>query len=523
MEEATNIDVLGRGAAVSCTEDQALTKHQGLSCEQREAPGIDGLRNSNIDFSSDDSYGRNTMLSAIPTALLIYMNNKGLKVPTICCAADALSTFVEERRASEVLGMDPSGDNFRVEFEVPFDDQKWFDDAHQNMDVVIIDTAVYRHVASVEMKTTVFPCNATARLEIGRQGCELIIRPNTIYKLAIRILSALRTMWNTTQTRAWFADRLMTHGLMTADLTDGSCVKDYQKGMVRIIEDVLRLDFEQKAVLFQMIWQTEGKRHRLADFCWDGYAWSDKALLRFIADFSGSGLSVPVEGPGPEMAAPSVSKARMARVPTTSVQGANSGANSGASPGGPAGLTSINRPERALMNLVAMLRNYAVTGKCQSEKVFSEIVFETKNDKAIGANGSVTRRYMTGPWLANPRIRRSEIPQVIGKRAAEALRPARDLLSLTMLAVAEENDGGDGIDTTGAAGNGSYAELSDDELRNRMQCLQREIERRDLGQQAATDQHENKGFMPAATEAIAEGTGSEQFVIADIFEANAKT
>lgn len=85
----------------------------------------------------------------------------------------------------------------------------------------------------------------------------------------------------------------------------------------------------------------------------------------------------------------------------------------------------INRATRTFVWLVKMLHDYARTGKINHAQIIDSQSYNTKNDKAFSLTGSNTVKYMKSPELTKPRVKRSEIKNIILGGGHKLLSPER--------------------------------------------------------------------------------------------------
>lgn len=133
----------------------------------------------------------------------------------------------------------------------------------------------------------------------------------------------------------------------------------------------------QQPIILQPIWKTEGKSPRLADNCLDLFVWSDFGMFN---------LFFPEECDS---------------------------------------LGNISRHTRSMVWLYKMLWDYSTTGCFNGSSIIDELSYNTKNDKAFSTNGSKTHPLMDCEQLSCPRIRKSEIKEIILGGGQNLLSPER--------------------------------------------------------------------------------------------------
>ncbi len=72
-----------------------------------------------------------------------------------------------------------------------------------------------------------------------------------------------------------------------------------------------------------------------------------------------------------------------------------------------------------------MLFDFAKNGAIDHAWVIDHMTYNTKNDKAFAANGRVTNPYMRSPELTTPRIKKSQLKEIILNKGYKLLSPER--------------------------------------------------------------------------------------------------
>ena len=68
---------------------------------------------------------------------------------------------------------------------------------------------------------------------------------------------------------------------------------------------------------------------------------------------------------------------------------------------------------------------YLNSGKFNYRKIFDQLSYDTRNDKAFASSGKITNKYMKCKNLTKPRIKKEEIKKIILNGAQEMLSPER--------------------------------------------------------------------------------------------------
>lgn len=338
-------------------------------------PSLFGLKYSNRDFSQKETWGKNQFNSSFPAALSVYLFSQGLN--NIYLKLDHnLQIQQNEISTQDLYGISPNSENLFYAFESQFTPYNQFlIGSSPRIDLVTQQKDTGTCLRGLEIKLTALPDNTTCELEENQYGCEIVVRPDTIVYLACSIV------------RHWKNDFPALKELIGNDLdsiedwTNAQEVLPHFSSMVNIL-DQLSIDLlpYQQAFLMQPIWKTRGKSPRLAEDCLDVFIWSDLAFARLFLD------STKLENK----------------------------ANS-----------SILRPMRSTIWLFKMLYDFGCLGQINYRKIIDQLSFNTKNDKAFALSGRVTNNYMRCQVLRNPRIKKSDIKDIILGGGQNLLSPER--------------------------------------------------------------------------------------------------
>jgi hypothetical protein len=128
----------------------------------------------------------------------------------------------------------------------------------------------------------------------------------------------------------------------------------------------------------QPIWKTEGKKAKLHDDAFDIFVWSNYAFTHlFFVD-----------------------------------EGKKS---------------SLTRPQRAVVWLMKMIVDFANDGKINHQGIIEELSYDTRNDKAFAVSGTITHKLMRSAVLTTPRVKQSELKNIILGGGQNLLSPERRL------------------------------------------------------------------------------------------------
>ena len=334
-------------------------------------PGLFGIKHSNRDYTQAEAWGKNQFNSSFPAALACWLHSKGLEA--IYIEADGqLSTKIGHIGIDEVFGIDPASEQLYFAFESPFlPYQQYIVGNIPRNDLVIMRRETGTCLSSLEIKLTALPDNSTCQLTEDFYGTELVIRPDTIIYLACSIIEKF-------DTREELREALDQVGSHIEDWTQASHVIPYLAQMREVIRMIAEQKQEnQKPIIMQPIWKTDGKSPRLTQNCLDVFVWSDFGMLT---------LFMPEANEAP---------------------------------------TSISRHTRSMVWLFKMLYDYSRLGRFNGAQIIDELSYNTKNDKAFSSNGRRTQPLMTCPELIRPRIVKDDIRNIILGGGQNLLSPER--------------------------------------------------------------------------------------------------
>lgn len=334
-------------------------------------PGLFGIKHSNRDYTQAEAWGKNQFNSSFPAALACWLHSKGLEA--IYIEADGqLSTKIGHIGIDEVFGIDPASEQLYFAFESPFlPYQQYIVGNIPRNDLVIMHRETGTCLSSLEIKLTALPDNSTCQLTEDFYGTELVIRPDTIIYLACSIIEKFTS-------REELREALDQVGSHIEDWTQASHVIPYLTQMREVIRTIAEQKQEnQKPIIMQPIWKTDGKSPRLTRNCLDVFIWSDFGMLT---------LFMPEANEAP---------------------------------------TSISRHTRSMVWLFKMLYDYSRLGRFNGAQIIDELSYNTKNDKAFSSNGRRTQPLMTCPELIRPRIVKDDIRNIILGGGQNLLSPER--------------------------------------------------------------------------------------------------
>lgn len=338
-------------------------------------PGLFGIQYSNRNFSEKDSWGKNQFNSALPAALAVFLETQGFE-NVYLMLDDDLKIYHSYISTTDLYGVSPISQDIFYSFEsqyLPF--QQLVIGDFPRVDLVTLSRANHSCLRGIEIKLTALPDNSTCNLSEDKFGCELVVRPDTIVYLACSIAFC-------------FQSDLASLIQLIGDGFDA--IEDWKEG-VNILSSVSRISNaldriilsildQQKPLVMQPVWKTQGKSPKLAENCLDVFVWSNLAFTQLFLNVARGEISK---------------------------------------------LKVISRQVRTVVWLFKMLYDFSLSGQINHRRVIDELSYDTKNDKAFSVNGKVTYPYMRSEILTQPRITKNQIKEIIIGGGQNLLSPER--------------------------------------------------------------------------------------------------
>ncbi len=337
-------------------------------------PALFGINKANRDFSKKQSWGKNQFNTAFPVALASYMGGCQLK-PVYLTLNSKLDVQHEKIDVDDLFGINRNSNDLYFAFErdyTPYQTMILGD--LPRIDLVTINQADNNCLRGIEIKLTALPDNTTCELDEQAYGSELVIRPDTIVYLALSIAKSHSR-----------DDLLDAFGILGDSVIDWSDEKEMLRNLPSFVTAldaffVEHLD-RQRPLILQTIWKTKGKSAELAENCLDIFVWSDLGFSRLFIDATKHKL-------GDEN-------------------------------------SPITRQIRTTLWLFKMLFDFAKSGSIDHAWVIDNMTYNTRNDKAFAVSGQVTNRYMRSQELTTPRIKKSQLREIILNHGHKLLSPER--------------------------------------------------------------------------------------------------
>ena len=224
---------------------------------------------------------------------------------------------------------------------------------------------------ALEIKLTALPDNSTCDFPEEEYGCELVVRPNTIIHLTLEIVRQYA------EHQSELSDSLRPIFQNNFDWESEDSMLEKIPHITQTIKALLlaKID-DQIPFVIQPIWKTIGKSSRLHESCLDVFVWSTFAFAKLLLDIVEQG------------------RAR-----------------------------EFSRAKRAVLWIVKMLCDFATDGKIDPQTV--SVGFTRQTDKAFALSGRKTHPYMSCVELSRPRIKKTEIKNIILGQGEKLLSPER--------------------------------------------------------------------------------------------------
>lgn len=343
-----------------------------------QEPTLFGLKNTNRDFKSQADWGKNIFNNAFPISLACYMHSKGMQLVYLGLDENLRVTH-GMLGIEELFGHNITDDSLFFAFEslyIPY--EQFTASSLPRIDLVTCLTSqqgvIERCMKCIEIKLTAVPDNSTADFDEAEYGPEIVVRPDTIVYLALSIATNYLTNRNR-------LSKLI--GSAAEQIADWNSPTEVAKKLDTIcdaLDNVLKDSInQQKPLVLQPIWKTNGKSLELDTNCLDTFVWSDYGFTRLFID---------------------------------NLQRASSN-------------DKITRPMRACVWLFKMLTEFAEEGKINHSAIIRNINFGSQTDKAFAVSGRTTKNYLRSPELARPRIKKEELRNIILNGGHKMLSPER--------------------------------------------------------------------------------------------------
>lgn len=336
--------------------------------------GLYGIYNSNR--SADDHWGKNCFNSSFPTATACYMFDNN--IPAI---------YIKLEKINNELKIFPSTISFKDVFnsgnrttrdlkfcfESVFEPyQQYSFDRIDGIDLVVTDING-NYLSPLEVKLTVIPTSQTSKLPMEKWGSELVIRSATTSYCALGMFDSVKQHSNTIR-------EIFEPACSSIQMWDNDYEMTHKMPILCEAIDNFQFDYyhNQKPLLMQTLWKTDGQSPILADQAFDIVVWSDYAFSRLFLDNSNK---------------PS---------------------------------RSMKRGMRASARLARCLWELSKSGKIRTVDIYRQMAFDNQTDKEFAISGSLWRsKYVTSDRIQNLALNRDVVNEIIEPGYIDHLMPER--------------------------------------------------------------------------------------------------
>ena len=340
-----------------------------------DTPALFGLNqsNTNKDFRQARAWGKNSFNNCFPISLLCYMQSQDI-ASIYLTLSENWDIVPKKIDANSIFGHAYDSDDIYFAFEYTYGrNQQFVKGILPRIDLVVMDNSNSENpwLRELEIKLTALPDNSTYNLSEEQYGCELVVRPNTITHLTLEIISEYA------RHQSELLDLLRPIFQNNSDWESEDGVLEKMPHIIQTIRTLLlaKID-DQIPFIIQPIWKTIGKSSQLHDNCLDVFVWSTFAVGKLLLDTVEQGRS-----------------------------------------------RKFSRAKRAVLWIAKMLSDFATDGKIDPQTV--SVGFTRQTDKAFALSGRKTHPYMSCPELSQPRIRKTEIKNIILGQGERLLSPER--------------------------------------------------------------------------------------------------
>lgn len=339
----------------------------------RPLPSLFGQQHASRDYTQKKNWGKNIFNSSFPASLVAYMHSKGL-----CPVYLTIDRNCKVRQgyiaADSLFGVDPLSDSAYYSYESEYPKYSTlYTGPREKMDLVMMNFDSREVLSAFEVKLTAMPDNSTAEKDEAEYSCEIVVRPPTIWNIGCSICSAYDTVNKRERLRRFLNRVPMVNNWAEAEEVL-KYFEDIKQSLLDICSDLAK---QQVPLVIQPVWKTDGKKMRLKEDCMDVFVWSNLAVVQLcVKDHV---------------------------------------------------VTSIDRFDRTLVWIFRMLLEYVTHGRFDYRRIIRQQSYRLANDKAFSIPGVRTYRYLKSPELHHPRIKKSEIKNIILGGGQNLLSPERRL------------------------------------------------------------------------------------------------
>ena len=339
--------------------------------QDTDKPGLFGQRHSSRNYSKAANWGKNIFNSSFPASLVAYMYYRGIEPVYLC--VDSENRFVQSYiSGKDLYGIEPLSDDAYYNFEAGFSAfEKYYTGDREKIDLVMMNRRTNENLIGLEVKLTALPDNTTKKETEDKYGCEIVVRPPTICFLACSICEQFPSDDDKNVLR-----RILNSVPKIIHWDEAGEVIPHYDAIEAAVINVAKVTYSQQVpLIMQPVWKMNGAR--LADDCLDVFAWSNLALLQMCY-----------------------------------TKGEHSD-------------SEISRFQRTIIWIYLMLKDFVDYDTFDYKRIVKAHSYGTANDKAFAIPGKSSWRLMHCEELTHPRIKKSEIKNIILGGGQNLLNPER--------------------------------------------------------------------------------------------------
>ena len=340
-----------------------------------DTPALFGLNqsNTNKDFRQAKAWGKNSFNNSFPIALLCYMQSQNI-APVYLALDENWNIVPKKIDVNSIFGHAYDSEDIFFAFEYTYGrNQQFVKGTLPRIDLVVMDNSNSENpwLRALEIKLTALPDNSTCNLSEEKYGCELVVRPNTIIHLTLEIAGGYA------EHQSELSEALGSIFQSNFDWEAEDSMLERIPDIIQTIRHLLLAKVnDQNPLVIQPIWKTIGKSSWLHENCLDVFVWSTFAFAKLLLDTAEQGHS-----------------------------------------------RRFSRAKRAVVWVMKMLSDFATDGKIDPQTV--SVGFSRQTDKAFALNGRKTHPYMSCAELSRPRVRKTEVKNIILGQGEKLLSPER--------------------------------------------------------------------------------------------------
>lgn len=341
--------------------------------DNKNIPGLFGQKHSSRDYTKAECWGKNQFNSSFPASLVAYMYSKDIKPIYLKTNKDneTVHTLID---SNELLGIDPLSDDAYYNYEAGFSPyEKFYQGEREKIDLVMMNNKTDALLSGLEVKLTALPDNTTKNLPENEWGTEIVMRPPTICFLACSICANYEKPKDKERLRKMLRN--------VPQINHWEEINEVLPNYGKILDAILAISSDmyknQKPIIIQPIWKTEGNKMRLQVDCLDVFVWSNLAVIQMCC----------TDG------VPDINK--------------------------------INRFNRTIIWIYKMLLDFVTYDTFDYKRIIRLLSYNLANDKAFALPGTKSHVFLNCSELVKPRISKYEIKNIILGGGQDLLSPER--------------------------------------------------------------------------------------------------